>query len=221
MMRGATSVWKAARERCGAPECPSNMSEPQWAVLLFGNLCQVCKIYSFVKGISVLTLGLNDLHRIAARKIYPSPNLPSCVGFAQTARRISKSIYVILFSQSILFLSRYLGESRFKTRYPDVDPGVLELIPYTNGQYILACVCMANLIYYEVSAWSYGYGRGSRFFWKSDIDAMLRKLAEYEHNIHLRHPGAQQALRNFKNQRNEMVASIRKVSFISSYRTVH
>jgi len=41
MMRNATSVWKAARERFGAPECPSNMNEPQWAVLLFGNLCQV------------------------------------------------------------------------------------------------------------------------------------------------------------------------------------
>ena len=43
MMKNATSVWKAARGRFAAPECPSNMSEPQWAVLLFGNLCQVRK----------------------------------------------------------------------------------------------------------------------------------------------------------------------------------
>ena len=43
MTRNATFVWKAARERFGAPECPMNMSEPQWAVLLFGNNCQVRK----------------------------------------------------------------------------------------------------------------------------------------------------------------------------------
>jgi len=43
MMKISIFVWKAARERIGAPECPSNMSEPQWAVLLFGNLCQVGK----------------------------------------------------------------------------------------------------------------------------------------------------------------------------------
>ena len=41
MTRSTTSVWKASREQFGAPECPSNMSEPQWAVLLFGNVCQV------------------------------------------------------------------------------------------------------------------------------------------------------------------------------------
>jgi hypothetical protein len=25
-------------------------------------------------------------------------------------------------------------ESKFETRFPDVDPEILELIPYTNGQ---------------------------------------------------------------------------------------
>ena len=68
LTRNANSVWKAAREQCGAPECPPIMSEPQWAVLLFGNLCQVRKRYSFVKGISVLSLCLNDPYRIATRK---------------------------------------------------------------------------------------------------------------------------------------------------------
>ena len=133
MMKNATSVWKAARERCGAPECPSTMSEPQWAILLFGNLCQVCKRYGFVKGISILSLCLNDPYRIAARKTYPSPNLPSCVGFVYTAKRISKSIYVIWLAQSISKFSSFLTESKFKKSFPDVDPEVLELIPYTNG----------------------------------------------------------------------------------------
>ena len=48
MTRNATVVWKAARKRFGAPECPMNMSEPQWAVLLFGNNCQVRKSSSLL-----------------------------------------------------------------------------------------------------------------------------------------------------------------------------
>ena len=71
---------------------------------------------------------------------------------------------------------------------------------------------MADLIYYEVGAWSHGYARASRFFWIPDIDTMLLKLAEYEHDIHLRRPSAQQSLHDFKNQQKEMVASIREVS---------
>jgi predicted O-methyltransferase YrrM len=79
---------------------------------------------------------------------------------------------------------------------------------------------MADLIYYEVGAWSHGYARGSRFFCISDIYAMLRKLAEHEHNIHLRSPGAHQALKNFKIQQREKVSFIRGVSSISCYRTM-
>ena len=81
MKRNATSVWKAARERFGAPECPSTMSEPQWAVFLFGNLCQVCKRYILVKASQHL-FGFEWSPRIVVRKAYRSPILPSCVGFA-------------------------------------------------------------------------------------------------------------------------------------------
>ena len=66
----------------------------------------------------------------------------------------------------------------------------------------------ANFIYYEDGARS----DGVCFFWISDIDAMLLKLAEYEHNIHFRRPGARQALEDFKDQQNEMVETIHEVS---------
>jgi hypothetical protein len=79
---------------------------------------------------------------------------------------------------------------------------------------------MAYFTYYEVGALSHGYAPRSRFFWISDIDAMLQELAKYEHNIHSRRPGAQLALQDFKYQQKEMVASIRKVSSISSCRTL-
>jgi hypothetical protein len=71
---------------------------------------------------------------------------------------------------------------------------------------------MADFTYYEVGSWSHGFARGGHYFWISDIDAMLQKLAKYEHNIHSRLPGAQLALQDFKGQQKEMVASICKVS---------
>ena len=71
---------------------------------------------------------------------------------------------------------------------------------------------MTDLTYYEVGAWSHGYARSSRFFWISDINTMLQKLAKYQHNIHLRRPGAQKALEDFKAQQVELVADIREVS---------
>ncbi|KIM35789.1 hypothetical protein M413DRAFT_449606 [Hebeloma cylindrosporum] len=153
MTRNATSVWKGARERLGAPECPSAMSEPQWAVLLFGHLCQSC-----------------------GAKNIPKPEFG-------LLRRLCLSCKK----------SNFLVESRLKTRFPDVDPGVLELIPYTN-----------------VCAWSHGYTRSSRYFWIPDIDAVLQKIAEYERKIHHHLPGAQQALADFKAQQIEVVKSIRE-----------
>jgi hypothetical protein len=41
---------------------------------------------------------------------------------------------------------------------------------------------------------------------------MLQKLAKYQHDIHLRRPGAQKALEDFKAQQVELVADIREVS---------
>jgi hypothetical protein len=73
---------------------------------------------------------------------------------------------------------------------------------------------MADLIQYEVGSWSHGYGCSSHFFWNSDIHAMLQKLAEYEHNVHLHRPGAQHALEDFKAQQSEIMTAICKVSSI-------
>lgn len=69
-------------------------------------------------------------------------------------------------------------------------------------------ICMTYLIQYGVGAWSHGCASDSRFFWISDIDATLQKLAEYQHNIHLRRPGAQKALEDFKARKMELVADI-------------
>ncbi|KDR73920.1 hypothetical protein GALMADRAFT_250610 [Galerina marginata CBS 339.88] len=40
--KGALTIWKAARERSGIPEPPTDMLEWAWAGLLFGTSCQNC-----------------------------------------------------------------------------------------------------------------------------------------------------------------------------------
>ena len=117
-------------------------------------------------------------------------------------------LFHLTFAVYFIFTFSFMVESRFKKQFSDVDPEVLELIPFTNGQYLLPCICITYLIQYEVGGWSHGYRSGSRFFWISDIDAMLQKLAEYQHNIHLRHPGAQKVLEDFKARKMELVADI-------------
>ncbi|KAF8881929.1 hypothetical protein CPB84DRAFT_1791318 [Gymnopilus junonius] len=43
MNRSASSIWKAARANIpGLPECPQDLSEPQYADLLFGKNCEIC-----------------------------------------------------------------------------------------------------------------------------------------------------------------------------------
>lgn len=37
----ATTVWKSSRERVGGPACPGDYNEVEWALLLFGIVCQV------------------------------------------------------------------------------------------------------------------------------------------------------------------------------------
>ncbi|KAJ3502257.1 hypothetical protein NLJ89_g8968 [Agrocybe chaxingu] len=153
MTTNATMVWKTAREQVGAPDCPSYMSEPQWAVLLFGNICQTCG----AKNIQRVDFGL--LRRVCT----------NC-----------KKAHLVV-------------ESKFAARFPDIDDEVLSFVLYT-----------------KVGGWSHGYARSSRFFWVADIDRMVRKLAEYQHNVHLRRAGAQKALKDFKARRMELVQDVRE-----------
>ncbi|PPR02556.1 hypothetical protein CVT26_012024 [Gymnopilus dilepis] len=40
----ATTIWKEARQRVGAPDPPSFMTEIRWAILVFRNICHNCNI---------------------------------------------------------------------------------------------------------------------------------------------------------------------------------
>jgi hypothetical protein len=113
-----------------------------------------------------------------------------------------------------IFHSSFVIESKFETRFPGIDPEILELIPYTNGQRLLSANLLPISFCIQVGAWSSGYGAKNRYFWTPDINFMSQKIAEYERNIKRRRLGAKQALKDFKVQQIELVTSIREVSSI-------
>jgi len=128
MTRSATFVWKAARERLEAPECPMNMSEPQWAALLLGTLVGFENLGFVTTGASPLTFPAE----LRCKKRTQARVLP----FASGLHHLQESKVRPLFrsaSHLISFSSSYLIESKFETRFPNCDPEILELIPHTNG----------------------------------------------------------------------------------------
>jgi hypothetical protein len=57
MNRSSTSIWKLARSHFGGlPDCPDDLSEPQYAELLFGKACNVSLVFIFHSGHSSLIL---------------------------------------------------------------------------------------------------------------------------------------------------------------------
>ena len=71
---------------------------------------------------------------------------PPASGLHQLQEGQVRLLFHLTLAADFIFASSFLVESKFKTRFPDVDPEVLELIPFTNGQYSLACICMTYLI---------------------------------------------------------------------------
>jgi hypothetical protein len=67
----------------------------------------------------------------------------------------------------------------------------------------------------SVGGWSHGHPSSSKFYWESDIYAMAEILGPYEKNIHMRKPGAKQALETFKAGRQAHVRSILEVALFS------
>ena len=109
------------------------MTEPQWAVLLFENVCQVPLDPIFFIGVSV-TLGFESVDlqsekctqaRVLLRRICITCKLVIC-------GKVRGSI-LFHFSDDLLSFSLVV-ESKFKTRFPGVNPEILELIRYMNGQ---------------------------------------------------------------------------------------
>jgi len=73
-----------------------------------------------------------------ARLFSPASGLPKLQeGKVRLLFRLTITLDLLSFS--------LLLESRFRRHFPGVNPEILELIPYTNGQYLLAPICYGHL----------------------------------------------------------------------------
>ena len=55
MSKRSLPIWRTAREALGMPECPPDLSEPQYADLVFFKGCYVCFILFLIPSSCVLT----------------------------------------------------------------------------------------------------------------------------------------------------------------------
>ncbi|KAG2137149.1 uncharacterized protein EDB93DRAFT_769323 [Suillus bovinus] len=82
-------------------------------------------------------------------------------------------------------------KSNFPSRFPDIDPTVMDLIPFTN-----------------IGGWAHGHASGSKFFWSDDVLKMAAQLGFYQKDVHMFKPGAKKRLEDFKQSRKIYVDSV-------------
>ncbi|KAG6889064.1 hypothetical protein C0995_004108 [Termitomyces sp. Mi166 len=114
-------------------------------------------------------------------------------GYLVALIRTSKSLRDTLFEKkkrdSCMEDGSYLVESRFARMFPHQDKALLDLIPHT-----------------DVGGWSHGHASSSRFFWKEDIQNMIRQWDEPKSKT--RSAKGKQQLQDFCKQRREFVARV-------------
>ncbi|KAF4620383.1 hypothetical protein D9613_001206 [Agrocybe pediades] len=91
--------------------------------------------------------------------------------------------------------SNLVVESKFSKMFPDADKAVMNLLTYTN-----------------VGGWAHGSASKNRFFWKADIEKMIKKYAALKNDIKLRRPNAKKVLDEFVRERQEMIKKIIELS---------
>ncbi|KDQ49480.1 hypothetical protein JAAARDRAFT_200826 [Jaapia argillacea MUCL 33604] len=89
---------------------------------------------------------------------------------------------------------------RFEKKFPDFNPEIMELIPYTSN-----------------GGWAHGHSSSSKFFWEEDVHAACKALATYQKAVHMRTPGAKAALDEWKESKMEEVTRIVEASLCHRY----
>lgn len=128
--RNATAVWKSARKRVGFPDCPPDFSEFKWASLFFGTKCQVrslafaLRIYLWINRQGCGAPNVLNIDFRIRRRVCISCKKGKSVLFTSDGHIAAQSLDIL----------SLVVKSRFPVVFPDFDPVILDLIPYTNGK---------------------------------------------------------------------------------------
>lgn len=136
MSRRSMSVWIVARRNATitkAPDPPEDMSEPAWALLLFGPA--VCSVRYQVPLAYRFNLELILGSSIALRRTLTGSNLPFVAAYASGVRGESKELFSVTRSddsngetyRSLVF------SNQFRSQCPDLKECVMSLLPYTKS----------------------------------------------------------------------------------------
>ncbi|KDQ50808.1 hypothetical protein JAAARDRAFT_199647, partial [Jaapia argillacea MUCL 33604] len=91
----------------------------------------------------------------------------------------------------------------FEKKYPEFDPLITELIPYTDRS---GWVGSRRRVY--PTGHKLHNKHPSKFFLESDIFSMAQTLGSFTKDVHMRKAGAKGRLEDFKKMRKELVASM-------------
>ncbi|EIM81424.1 uncharacterized protein STEHIDRAFT_171802 [Stereum hirsutum FP-91666 SS1] len=84
-------------------------------------------------------------------------------------------------------------EGKLKSTYPDADPAVLELLPYTH-----------------TGAWAHGLASGKRYFWHDELRVLVMQRGKLLKNFMMGKTGAKAALTEFDTVKLKAVKSLMK-----------
>lgn len=94
---------------------------------------------------------------------------------------------------------------KFKTKYPDYDPEILEYILHTNSEVCVRCVVSPSLTPSLVGGSAHGHPSSSEYYWDEDIEAVWEKWSSLKNAAYKGFVGAKDAFNKWKAERIQWV----------------
>ena len=102
--------------------------------------------------------------------------------------------------------SSLVWKSKFNSICEGMDPGLMDLVGYTNGEISPSADCLRILSLSSVSAHSHGHGSKNRYYWKPDLFAMQKRLKGLENG-----DDGVNTVREFRERKKAEVDEVMKV----------
>jgi hypothetical protein len=163
MSRASLSVWLVARRNAGitkVPDPPEDMSEPSWALLLFGPA--VCSVRS--RPFLLINFELSLGHSTVLRRTFTESTSAFVVACASPVGRESNKHFSSDSSDSDREIHRsFVSSSRFQYQCPDLKESVMSHLPYTNRAISFSSLSSCRLLTRHLPSW--GMGMRPRHRW--------------------------------------------------------
>lgn len=112
------SIWKRARSQFdGLPDCPDDLSEPQYAELLFGKACTVSFFFFSFSPVCSIYLSQFCHRNLSTNVVYWSARVRSC-GRCQPYQYVL--LYTLIINRLTLIMNSFSFSVGYQTPYPRI-----------------------------------------------------------------------------------------------------